>query len=282
MGTALIRGPRNVVRKQILRPSARLVRRVRPRSELTVHLRPWGLGNQLFQIAGSYAIAARRNVGVLLSKDWPYRPFFSVPREWFAGVLATHRCVEAWEFATEIEPQWRPHLQDITLWQNREKEIHQFLQPSGRALEAVTMKFGDLLELPSKTALHVRRGDYLAPNTRHRPCPLTYYEQAVELIATVAPSTQFLIFSDDIDWCRREFPMRDAFYVSGNPDWLDMAFMSRCERHICANSTFSWWGAFLSENPSPIAPWLIGVFPENFRRIYPPRWRVIEVAPAAT
>jgi hypothetical protein len=36
-----------------------------------------------------------------------------------------------------------------------------------------------------------------------------------------------------------------GFYVSGNPDWLDMAFMSRCDLHICANSTFSWWGAFL-------------------------------------
>jgi hypothetical protein len=65
--------------------------------------------------------------------------------------------------------------------------------------------------------------------------------------------------------------------VSGNPDWLDLAFMSRCEHHICANSTFSWWGAFLSEDPRPVVPWLHGVLPEGFRRALPQHWLVLEV-----
>ena len=92
---------------------------------------------------------------------------------------------------------------------------------------------------------------------------MEYYERAIELVAVEAPSAQFVIFSDDIDWCRKELPvrlpLRDALFISDNPDWLDMALMSRCDHHICANSTFSWWGAFLSENPSPIVPWVTGV-----------------------
>jgi hypothetical protein len=276
----------NVVRKLILRPAFRLVCRLWPRPELTARLGWWGLGNQLFQIAGTYAIATRRGVGVLFDRDWPYRPFFSIQPEWFARLRTTKRCTEAWHFATDIEFEWRRYLQDISLWEGREKEIRTFLQPSERALEAVNAKYGDLLELPSKTALHVRRGDFLSTESFHRPCPMEYYERAIELVIADAPSTQFVIFSDDIAWCRKElpmrFPLRDPLFISDNPDWLDMALMSRCDHHICANSTFSLWGAFLSENPSPIVPWVTGVLPETIRRRHPPDWREIEVAPAAT
>ena len=187
-------------RTQGLRSTARLVRRVFPRSELTVRFRPlWGLGNHLFQIAGSYAIATDRGVDLLLPRDWRYRQFFSIPNAWFAGSLLTRRCEEAWQFATRIEPAWaRPHLQDVHLWQGRESDIHALLQPSDRVLDAMMTTFGDQLDIASKTAIHVRRGDYLSSETTLRPCPLSYYDAAIELIAAESPETQFLVFSDDI------------------------------------------------------------------------------------
>jgi hypothetical protein len=128
--------------------------------------------------------------------------------------------------------------------------------------------------------VHVRRGDYALSRVRRSPVlPLEYYEEAAELVLSADPATQFVVFSDDIEWCRREFPLREAFYAEGNPDWLDLTLMTRCDHHICANSTFSWWGAFLSSDPSPIIPWLVGVLPEAFRRIHPPHWREIVVEP---
>jgi Glycosyl transferase family 11 len=267
------------LRHLALRPAARQLRRVWPRPELTVRFRPWGLGNQLFQLAGSYAIASRRGVSMLVAADWPYREFFSVPHEWFVSSLSTRRCIEAWEFATAIDPVWRPHLQDVTLWAGFERTVHAYFQPSERVLERVRSEFRDLVDAPSTTAVHVRRGDFLDSETLPRPCPFGFYEQAFATVAVDAPSTQFVVFSDDIAWCQRKLPLKDAVFVSGNPNWLDMALMSRCDHHICANSTFSWWGAFLSENPRPIAPWLTGVLPESFRQMYPPRWRLVEVAP---
>jgi hypothetical protein len=78
-----------------------------------------------------------------------------------------------------------------------EHEIRTFLQPSKRALETLNLKYGDLLELPSKTALHVRRGDFFSPETFR---PMEYDERAIELVLVDAPSTQFVIFSAHYDW----------------------------------------------------------------------------------
>ena len=156
-------------------------------------------------------------------------------------------------------------------------DIRRWLQPSELARETAEKRHAELLALPSKTAVHVRRGDFVT-NPRHRPCPITFYEQAVELTRAESPSTEFLVFSDDIEWCRRKLGIPEALYVTGNPDWLDLTLMSQCEQHICSNSTFSWWGAFLSTNPSPIVPWLRGVaWP--VRMTQPEGWRELEVLP---
>lgn len=258
----------------------RALRRFFPRPELSFFLGQYGrLGNQLFQIAGTYALGAELGVGIVLRKDWPYRPYFSLPDEWFAGRLAVFRARRAVDYATALPVEARAYLQDLALWGGREDEIRRLLRPSPRALEAVQAAHADLLAVPSKAAVHVRRGDYLDPGMPHAPCPVGYYEAAAELVLAEAPDTTFVVFSDDLDWCRRELPFRDPVFVEGNPDWLDLALMTRCEHHICANSTFSWWGAFLSDDPSPIVPWLVGTIADSFRRIHPPHWRELVFEP---
>jgi hypothetical protein len=68
-------------------------------------------------------------------------------------------------------------------------------------------------------------------------------------------SPPYVIFSDDIDWCRRQFPA-DCIFMTHNRDYEDLALMASCDAVVTANSTFSWWGAWLSTG----------------RRIYPRRW----------
>lgn len=258
----------------------RALRKLLPRPDLTFFLGSYGrLGNQLFQIAGTYALASDLGVGIVLRKEWPYRRYFAVPDGWFAGRVAVLRCKNAVGYATGIPAEGREYLQDLALWGGRENEIRRLLQPSRRALDAAEAKHADLLALPSKTAVHVRRGDYLLPEMPHRPCPPSYYKAAAELVLADAPNTRFVVFSDDIEWCRRELPLRDPVFVEGNADWLDLTLMTRCEHHICGASTFSWWGAFLSRDPSPIVPWLVGTLPEHFRRIHPPEWRELVLEP---
>lgn len=93
-------------------------------------------------------------------------------------------------------------------------------------------------------SLHVRRGDYVG-NPANIVCPLGYYERAR---AHLPADALYIICSDDLDWCRDRFAGWTAWHCPLD-DATTLAVMSRCDHHILAASTFSWWGAWL--NPSP-------------------------------
>ena len=89
------------------------------------------------------------------------------------------------------------------MWEGCRESIDRWLQPSEVARAKAAERYSELLALPSKTSIHVRRGDYLAAPSA-RTIPNAYYEETVELIRADDPSTQFLVFSDDIEWCRKQ------------------------------------------------------------------------------
>lgn len=105
-------------------------------------------------------------------------------------------------------------------------------------------------------SLHVRRGDYVTnPNAAafHGTCSPGYYRQAVDHIAHRCGPLTLFVFSDDQDWVRANMPFdHPTVHVDCNPPdrgvW-DMHLMKHCHHHVVANSSFSWWGAWL--NPSP-------------------------------
>lgn len=100
-------------------------------------------------------------------------------------------------------------------------------------------------------ALHIRRGDYVG-QPWHGCQSLEYYEKALSML----PDIPVVIFTDDPKWAfEQEMFESDKFYVSdGNDNLFDMCFMSMCNYHIIANSSFSWWGAWLSDSEKVIAP----------------------------
>ena len=84
----------------------------------------------------------------------------------------------------------------------------------------------------------------------HPQQSLDYYKQAIE---TVGPDKTFVIFSDDIEWCKQNLDfIGSKFFISGNKDYEDMYLMSLCNNNIITNSTFSWWGAWLNKNENKI------------------------------
>lgn len=114
-----------------------------------------------------------------------------------------------------------------------------------------------ILETDS-VSLHVRRGDYVTlecASKFHGTCPLEYYEKAVKLIAKKVKNPHFFVFSDDIDWVNKnlkiEYPLTIIDFNQGK-GWLDLNLMKHCKHNIIANSSFSWWGAWLNENPEKI------------------------------
>lgn len=131
-------------------------------------------------------------------------------------------------------------------------------------------------------ALHVRRGDYLKPDVGafHGVLPLAYYQRAKKRIESVITTAHYFVFSDDIEWCKHHFSFLGNLvsFVETHAfsTWEDMYLMSLCRHHIIANSTYSWWSAWLNQTPEKIviAPvnWFANDSSHNQTNIIPGDW----------
>lgn len=107
-------------------------------------------------------------------------------------------------------------------------------------------------------SIHVRRGDYLANKKifeKHGVLDVSYYLKAISVFKKIYESPVFFVFSDDIEWCKEQFVGEDFFFVdasSATPAWRDVYLMSQCSNNIIANSSYSWWGAWLNPNKDKI------------------------------
>ena len=101
-------------------------------------------------------------------------------------------------------------------------------------------------------SLHIRRTDYTV-NNNHPLQPISYYEDALKLFDK---NVQILVFSDDPKWCQeQELFADDSVMISeGNDADIDLCLMTKCDYHIIANSSFSWWGAWLGDSEKVVAP----------------------------
>ncbi|MBY0244074.1 MAG: alpha-1,2-fucosyltransferase, partial [Sphingobacteriaceae bacterium] len=107
----------------------------------------------------------------------------------------------------------------------------------------------------NSVSLHVRMGDYVNHPLHGGICTLKYYQQAIELMKSKIEAPIFFIFSNDIEWCKQNLDIINAVYVTGNigeNSFRDMQLMSLCQHNIIANSSFSWWGAWLNNNRNKI------------------------------
>lgn len=140
------------------------------------------------------------------------------------------------------------------------KEIRHFFTLQRSLLERMERTYSSLVK--GKTcSVHVRRADYVH-NPNYVDLTATHYYQSA--IRQFDSDTSFLFFSDDITWCKKRFHDERFIFVEGLEDYLDLALMSRCDGNIIANSSFSWWGAWLNANPNNkvVAPltWFAGEY----------------------
>lgn len=133
---------------------------------------------------------------------------------------------------------------------------------------------------PAAVSLHVRRGDYISnPNASrfHGTMGADYYQRAVDLIVERAGGpVRLYVFSDDPDWCEDQLQLgHEQTVLRGNSSHEDLALMRACRHHVIANSSFSWWGAWLDGRPETIvvAPerWAIDAG-SDFSAIYADGW----------
>lgn len=139
------------------------------------------------------------------------------------------------------------------------------------------------IKASNSVAIHIRHGDYVSNNiinSYHGVCNLEYYEKAVNHIATET-NLNYFIFSDDPNWCKLNLGFLNNQTIIDCNQLMpheDLRLMSHCKHFIIANSTFSWWGAWLSLNPTKIviAPkrWL-NVNTQDLRDLFPSNWILI-------
>jgi hypothetical protein len=139
--------------------------------------------------------------------------------------------------------------------------------------EEIREKAGEKLPDGVLVSIHIRRTDYVKLSEFHTNQPLEYYEKGMDEFKNYRP----VVFSDDIEWCKDNlsFLDEDTVYMD-NDQYTDLCLMSWCNGHIIANSSFSWWGAYLGGGKT-VAPknWFGPKGPKNWQDIYCKEWRTI-------
>ena len=246
-----------------------------------------GLGNQMFQIAAAAAIAWRNDDAPVFDLDNHYLPLQG--RKASNYVNNIFRNVDFKE-NLDIKSVYREphhHYSKILYYENlciigyfqSEKyfsdygdKIKELFSLPKKDNDYLSEKYGKTLSLKT-TSIHIRRGDYLQFSNIHPSCGQEYYSKAMKNI----PDTEkFIIFSDDPQWCKENFRGERFLVVEGEEDYIDMHLMSRCDNNIIANSSFSWWAAWLNNNPQKniIAPakWFGDDGPQDEQDMLPENW----------
>ena len=226
-----------------------------------------GLGNIMFQIAAAYSVALRDNKEMICDTTdmmIPHKPYtFYLDNIFrkvkFSDTLTNQKHVGECGFhycqipSLDGNVKLIGHFQSEKYFIDHRNELLELFEIDNEINTRLLKKYGEIINQDT-CSIHVRRGDYLGLPNHHPSQPIEYYSQAVKLIGE---DKHYVIFSDDIKWCEENFNfIKNKTFVSGNMDYEDLYLMSMCKNNIIANSTFSWWGAWLNknENKQVIAP----------------------------
>jgi hypothetical protein len=227
-----------------------------------------GLGNYLFQISAAYAIGLRDDKKLICDYSdsiIPHKSYAYYKENVFKNLTFVNG-VDGFNdffengFNYKKIPKLEGNLKIIGYFQSDKyfidyrDEINKLFNFDFSA--KLKDKYPFLIDTET-CSIHVRRGDYLNLQIFHTNLQIEYYKNAIDIIGN---EKTYLIFSDDISWCEEHFKFIDKkFFISGNFDYEDITLMSKCNHNIIANSSFSWWGAWLNEH-------------ENKKVISPQKW----------
>ncbi|MDE7346178.1 MAG: alpha-1,2-fucosyltransferase [Muribaculaceae bacterium] len=155
------------------------------------------------------------------------------------------------------------YWQSAKYFEKYRKDLLELFSPTERIINYVR-EWRASLPSENIVGVHIRRGDYVKSNKPNKfLLGIEYYKNAIDILRGKLDSPLFCIFSDDIDWCRTQFPeIDDIIYVENrveNGDIIDLFSIAACEHGIMSLSTFSWWGNWLRRNQNDA----IVVYPEK-------------------
>jgi len=219
------------------------------------------LGNNLFQISHAYAQAIKHNRSFVIFDQGHEHLLNFYPNifrkfDFLRGNIPNHYVSVETPFSFK---EITPDLQDCVFkgWYQSEKFfkpysniIKDLYTPQPLFVDNMLMKY-PMLKDSNVTAIHVRRGDYIKYPLYHP----VFSSEYIRFAASQIPTDWYFIFSDDIQWCKDNIFLKSQLIIEES-DWASLWIMSMCKNFIISNSTFSWWGSYLSknENKTIIAP----------------------------
>ena len=264
-----------------------------------------GVGNLSFIIATVYALALDNNDEAIFSQNLSSITRRKNEQWWFQTFF---RKVKLGKKPRDIkiiykEPNFLynkiPYFHNGMILQGYFQSPKYFNHRREEILELFTDYKQDILNnlqlkldlLPGKKiSLHIRRSDYIKLQHTHNVLPIKYYENAVNILKESLGKDYndyiYLIFSDDINWCKTQtflttlpdvhFVADSDSFTKGPVEIFQLYLMSMCDHNIIANSSFSWWGAYLNENPNKIVisptKWFNPGGPKKWSDIYCDNW----------
>jgi hypothetical protein len=179
----------------------------------------------------------------------------------------------------------RGFFQSYRYFSGYEEVVRDCFQFPEAKMDGINKNILNSIKTTKSIAVHIRRGDYKTDkitNNIHGVCSLEYYQKAMEMMIEMNYDATFYFFSDDMEWVKSNFGdyNEQSNFVSGNNEddsWKDMMLMSNCDHNIIANSSFSWWAAWLNNNKDKkvIAPkrWFRDEEKESYTYdLIPPQW----------
>lgn len=248
------------------------------------------LGNQMFQVAATTSLALDHGAVALF-------PGFLTEKNWNTPLnyerLFSHLNVSSPPSPPDfhyLEPQfsyspipYHPHMairgwfQSDKYFRHHQKEIIELFSPPPAVMDYLNRRYPDLINHPSSVAIHYRSYDQEDPSHEvYAAMDLNYYKEAMALFPE---ESLFVVFSNDQEWCKRQFAEinRSFYFVEREwPDYHDFYLMSLCKHNIICNSTFSWWAAYLNRHPEKlvVAPsrWFQPGYGADDRDLIPESW----------
>jgi hypothetical protein len=226
-----------------------------------------GLGNQIFQVVAAYNLAKKNNDTAEFNFDvchTPHQGHQSIKYKNTIFKEFTDSKISKIEntftqkgHSFEIIPykknlQLQGFFQSEKFFEENKKDIVEKLLKGFKSEEEKWKKVLHWVQGQKLVSIHVRRGDYLKFPHVHTPCGLDYYKKALSLMEEKIGKFTPVFISDDKNWCIETFKNINHIISPFEDEVEDFILMMNCDSNIIANSSFSWWGAYLNQNPYKI------------------------------
>jgi hypothetical protein len=235
-----------------------------------------GLGNQLFQYAHARALAKEKGLSLGIDTSYYKNQSKRSYRMDNLKITAKTVCLPEAIFhkffypSTYIVGEFQDEKNFLAIADIIENEFY-IKEKLPEKQEAIVSE----IQKTNSVSVHIRRTDYLTKQHRFVVLGQKYYEEAMKIISEKVAEPRFFFFSDDIEWVKKNIKHPDNSVFLKNKDFEDMHLMSLCKHNITANSTFSWWAAWLNKNQNKIVITPQRWFSDNTSIAIPETWQKI-------